>query len=99
MINLRALYFNKEREDEAFFCSSLVAACYKAAGLLPREIPENEYSPALFSGEGESDALLPLRHCRLGPLREVVVGAAAAAAAGGGGGDGARSQGRAGGGV
>ena len=73
VINLRSLYFNKGRED-AFFCSSLVAACYQAAGLLPREIPENEYSPALFSGEGENDELLPLRHCRLGSL-EVVIGA------------------------
>eukprot|EP00330_Aristerostoma_sp_ATCC50986_P001784 CAMPEP_0114582516 /NCGR_PEP_ID=MMETSP0125-20121206/6474_1 /TAXON_ID=485358 ORGANISM="Aristerostoma sp., Strain ATCC 50986" /NCGR_SAMPLE_ID=MMETSP0125 /ASSEMBLY_ACC=CAM_ASM_000245 /LENGTH=109 /DNA_ID=CAMNT_0001775501 /DNA_START=1381 /DNA_END=1710 /DNA_ORIENTATION=+ len=37
------------RDDQTFFCSELVAACYKRIGLLPKEIPSSSYLPGTFS--------------------------------------------------
>lgn len=40
------------------FCSELVAEAYQAMGLLPQDIPSNEYTPADFSKEAKKE--LPL---------------------------------------
>jgi len=37
-----------EDEDRTFFCSELVAACYKKIGLLPKDISAARYLPGKF---------------------------------------------------
>ena len=48
---------NKE-DLSGVFCSELVAEAYKCLGLLPQEIPSNEYTPADFSSSKERLKLL-----------------------------------------
>jgi len=40
-----------EDEDRTFFCSELVAACFKKIGLLPKDISAARYLPGSFSAE------------------------------------------------
>lgn len=47
-----------DTDYSAFFCSELIAATYKAMGLLPAEIPADRYAPKDFSVDGSGLGLL-----------------------------------------
>jgi len=49
-------------EDRTFFCSELVAACYKKIGLLPQEVSAAQYLPGSFAAEKK----LTLNNAKLG---------------------------------
>lgn len=40
---------NTEEDESSLFCSELTAASYKAAGLLPPDLPSSEYVPSDFT--------------------------------------------------
>lgn len=54
-----SISFSENQEDlSSLFCSELVAKAYKTLGLLPTEIPSNEFVPCDFSYNGKVDNLL-----------------------------------------
>jgi len=45
---LRSVYQANEQDDlSSLFCSQLIAAAYQALGLIPKDIPSNNFIPGL----------------------------------------------------
>ena len=49
-------YFDKishTNEEKSFFCSELIASCYKSIGLLPTNVASAQYWPGTFAAKGK----------------------------------------------
>jgi hypothetical protein len=45
------------KADKSFFCSELVASCFKCMGLLPMKIASAQYWPGTFASKGKLELL------------------------------------------
>ena len=67
-VDIKPIKLTENVEDlSSIFCSELVAETYQRMGLLPEDIPSNEYTPHDFS----ADRTLPLVTGSLGP--EIII--------------------------
>lgn len=60
------LFSKKEKKEETFFCSELVATAFQKVGLLDDSKPGSSYWPGQFSNENRGKEIELLKGAKLG---------------------------------